>query len=157
MTALLGGALLAAAAALYVLEPVLSGRAATRYAGRDTHDESAARRRVALAALRDLEYDRATGKVVGDDYDALKNELSREAIRALDARPGSALAAEAELVSRELEDEIASIRRALRQGLQCEGCQRLNDAGARYCGGCGKPLSTGSSSAGSGAQDGSGT
>jgi len=157
MTTLLGGVLLAAAVALYVLEPVFSGRAAARYAGRDTHDESAARRRVALSALRDLEYDRATGKVVGEDYDTLKNELSREAIRALDARPDGVPAAESALASRELEDEIASIRRALRKGLQCESCQRLNDVGARYCGDCGKPLPAGISSADPGAQEGSGT
>ena len=139
--ALFGGVLLAAGIMLYLLEPVLSGRSAPRYRGGDEHDESAARRRVALAALRDLEYDRATGKVDGEDYERLRTELSREALVQLEpeAMQGDSAVASA---SRALEDEIATIRRALREGLQCVGCRRLNDFGAKYCGGCGKRLRT---------------
>ena len=56
MTALIGGILLAAGVMLYVLEPVFSGRRAPVYAGEDDYDEGAARRRVALTALRDLAF-----------------------------------------------------------------------------------------------------
>ena len=78
--ALIGGVLLAAGVALFILEPVFSGRSAAAFHGDDDFDEAAARRLVALTALRDLEYDRATGKLDGDDYEALKLELSREAL-----------------------------------------------------------------------------
>ena len=139
--ALFGGVLLAAGIVLYVLEPVLSGRSAPLYRGGDEHDEAAARRRVALAALRDLEYDRVTGKVDGEDYERLRTELSREALVQLEPEavaddPAGAGA------SRALEDEIALIRRALQEGLQCAGCHRLNAFGAKYCGGCGRRLRT---------------
>lgn len=143
--ALFGGVLLAAGIALYVLEPVLSRRSAPLYRGSDEHDEAAARRRVALAALRDLEYDRATGKVDGEDYQRLRTELSREALVQLEPAAtevdSNSAAARA---SRALEDEIATIRRALREGLQCAVCRRLNAFGAKYCGGCGKRLRTAS-------------
>lgn len=147
MTVLAGGVLLAAGVVLYVLEPLFSTRRAPVHDDDlDLHDEAAARRRVALTALRDLEYDRATGKVDGEDYEVLRSELSREALRRLDAgdaEGGTATGAPpVEAASQELEDEIAAIRRALRAGLRCRQCARLNDDGARFCGGCGKRLGT---------------
>ena len=142
MTALVGGVLLAAGVVLYILEPVLSGRGAPLYSGDDDYDESAVRRRVALTALRDLEYDLATGKLDDGDYELLKAELSREALRHLGPEGGDGDARDpaGERVSRELEEEIAQLRQALREGLQCAACQHLNGFGARFCGQCGKVL-----------------
>ena len=142
MTVMIGGILLAAGVMLYVLEPVFSGRGAPLYDGVDDYDERAARRRVALTALRDLEYDRATGKLDGHDYELLRAELSREALSHLgpESRDRSGQAAEA--LSRELEREIEEVRMALREGLQCSACNHLNGFGARYCGRCGETLET---------------
>ena len=140
---MLGGILLAAGVMLYILEPVFSGRGAPLYDGVDDFDEGVARRQVALTALRDLEYDRATGKLDGSDYDLLKNELSREALQHLGPQtPGGGNPA-TERASRELEEEIEQIRTALREGLQCGDCGHLNAFGARYCGRCGEALGTG--------------
>ena len=143
MTVMLGGILLAAGVMLYVIEPVFSGRGATLHDGVDDVDEGAARRRVALTALRDLEYDRATGKLDDSDYEMLKNELSREALQHLE--PGTQGRGDpvTERASRELEEEIEQIRRALREGLQCGDCGHLNAFGARYCGRCGEALQRG--------------
>lgn len=143
--ALIGGVLLAAGVALFVLEPVFSGRRASVFHGDDDFDEAAARRLVALAALRDLEYDRATGKLDGDDYEALKLELSREALVHLgpDEASGARRETEAMRASRQLEDEIAGIREAIRRGMQCSSCGHLNPIGARYCGRCGDVLAAG--------------
>ncbi len=155
--ALIGGVLLAAGVALFVLEPVFSGRSAAVFHGDDDFDEAAARRLVALTALRDLEYDRATGKLDGDDYEALKLELSREALTHLgpDEESGARRETEAMRASRQLEDEIAGIREAIRRGMQCASCGHLNPIGARYCGRCGELLATGSGKvAGSSAGDG---
>ena len=143
MTVMLGGVLLAAGVMLFVLEAVFSGRGAPLYDGVDDFDEGAARRRVALAALRDLEYDRATGKLDGSDYELLKNELSREALQHLGPRMRGRGDRVAERASRELEEEIEQIRQALREGLQCGDCGHLNGFGARYCGRCGDALGSG--------------
>ena len=140
MAVMLGGILLAAGVMLFILEPVFSGRGAPLYDGVDDFDEGAARRRVALTALRDLEYDRATGKLDGSDYELLRSELSREALQHLGTSARASGDPAAERASRQLEEEIEQIRRALREGLQCAGCGHLNAFGARYCGRCGETL-----------------
>lgn len=137
---MIGGVLLAVGVMLCVLEPVFSGRGAPLYDGEDDYDEGAARRRVALTALRDLEYDRATGKLDGSDYEMLKADLSHEALRHLGDEPPGGAGGAVERASRELEEEIDEIRKALREGLQCAACGHLSGVGARYCGRCGEAL-----------------
>ena len=97
-TALLLGALLAAACVVLVALPYL--REPT--AGRDALDDLSEldRRRLelsetrdrALAALKELELDHRTGKVSDEDYRALVGPLRREAadaLRALELRAGT--------------------------------------------------------------------
>lgn len=148
MIGVAGGVLLAIGVLIFVLEPVISGRSARLYRGSNGHDEAAYRRRVALVALRDLEYDRATGKLDASDYSQLKAELSHEALHHLNAaeegagagEPSDAAAAQAHLGSAEIEAEIAQFRRALEEGGQCDRCGHLNRAGVRFCGSCGNQL-----------------
>lgn len=147
MSVLIGGVLLGAGVLLFVLEPVFSGKSAPMYDGDDVFDESAARCRVALTALRDLEYDRATGKLDEDDYGQLRTELSREALEHLEEERGGGDGGRGwdggrgpDRASRELEDEIAELRRAIKEGMQCGVCEHLNRLGARFCARCGQGL-----------------
>ena len=142
MSVLIGGVLLAAGVMVFILEPVFSGRSAPLYDGDDDYDEGAARRRVALTALRDLEYDRATGKLDDRDYGQLKTELSREALEHLGREDGENVPAP-DGASRELEEEIAGLRRAIREGMECASCEHLNRLGARFCAKCGHALASG--------------
>lgn len=140
---------------LVILEPVFSGRGAPLYDGGDGYDEGAARRRVALTALRDLEYDRAMGKLDERDYGQLKAELSREALRHLEREDEDGDAGPpVDRASRELEAEIAELRRAIRAGMQCAACDHLNRLGARFCARCGERLGGGGGGvAGAGTRD----
>lgn len=143
MSVLIGGVLLAAGVMLFILEPVFSGRSAPLYDGDDDYDEGAARRRVALTALRDLEYDFATGKLDERDYGHLKTELSHEALRHLEPREGEdgdGGGPPADRASRDLEEEIARLRKAIREGMRCAACEHVNRLGARFCGRCGGGL-----------------
>ena len=145
MSVLIGGVLLAAGVLLFVLEPVFSGKSAPMYDGDDLYDEGAARRRVALTALRDLEYDRATGKLDDNDYGQLRTELSREALEHLGEEGGGGEGGSGpDRASRELEEEIAELRKAIREGMQCAACEHLNRLGARFCAVCGEALGGGS-------------
>ena len=144
MSVLIGGVLLAAGVLLFVLEPVFSGKSAPMYDGDDIYDEGAARRRVALTALRDLEYDRATGKLDDDDYGQLRTELSREALEHLGEEEGGGDGGRGpDRTSSELEEEIAELRRAIREGMQCGKCEHLDRLGAQYCARCGEGLGGG--------------
>ena len=136
MVAVVGAVLLATGVVLAVLEPIFSGRSAPLYDGDSGGAEAKARRRVALVALRELEYDRATGKLEGADYEVLRAELAHNALAHLAPAGGEGKADE----DAELEAEIAEMRRALEAGLQCGVCEHVNRFGARYCGGCGGAL-----------------
>jgi len=104
VAALVLGALLAAAAAVFVSRPFL--REPDLPPERDALDNlTAAERRLlelgeerdrALAALKELEFDHRTGRISGEDYAALVGPLRRraaEALRALEAERPSRQAA----------------------------------------------------------------
>jgi hypothetical protein len=79
------------------------------------------RKRVALAALKEVEYDRVAGKLDDTDYEALKGQLEQEALtalRAADATPSA-----------------PSGGPAVRHR-----CGFRNPGGSRFCAGCGQPL-----------------
>jgi len=82
--------------------------------------EREARKRVALAALKDVEYDNAAGKLDQADYRDLRSRLEMEAMDAVKAVEGD-------------EPRHGPIR-----GLH--SCGFENPGGSRFCSGCGQPL-----------------
>ena len=139
MTLYLGVALVTAAVVLFILQPVVKGIHASLEREDDELTETEARKRVALLALRDVEYDFLAGKLDEDDYRSLKGELTAEALAALEAdeasREGNAF-----VVDDALEAEIATIRRGLGTGAACPTCAFANEDGSRYCSACGQAL-----------------
>lgn len=81
MTALVIGTVLAVAALCFVLWPLLvppTARIASPFAVRASPD-------YAVEALRELEFDRATGKISDTDYSALKATYTRKALKMMRA------------------------------------------------------------------------
>jgi hypothetical protein len=97
MLELIGGILLAAGAVYFVLQPILrpgSSGGEERDAGSvdegDDPDDDFSPRAVALRALKEIEFDRATGKLSDADFDKLKTKYTTEALAALRVeQPGS--------------------------------------------------------------------
>ncbi len=86
------------------------------------------RRREILLALRDLEFDHATGKVASDDYVMLRAQLLQEFARYMDEQE---------------EDLDALIERAVQEkkkGRSCAHCGAPLREGARFCPMCGAPV-----------------
>lgn len=143
MSVLLIGAALAVAALLYVLLPLFDARAATRPT-RSTrvmeHPETA------IDALREIEFDRATGKLSDDDYASLKTEYTRTALVEMRARepvmaPPPASGADAPPIDTAGLDaaEAAVLKyRAVRRS--CTDCGPRPEPDPAFCSNCGKYL-----------------
>ena len=146
MTLYLGVALVAAAVVLFILQPVVKGIHASLEREDDELTETEARKRVALLALRDVEYDFLSGKLDEEDYRSLKAELTAEALAALEAdeqaKKGTVAGANGSGASAgdELEAEIERMRESLRTATPCPSCDYANDEGSRFCSACGQPL-----------------
>lgn len=143
MTLYLGVALVAAAVVLFILQPVVKGIHASLEREDDELTETEARKRVALLALRDVEYDFLSGKLDERDYRALKAELTTEALAALEADEEAKKGIEAVgAAGEELEAEIARMRKAIRsgEGADCPVCSYVNEEGSRFCSACGQAL-----------------
>ena len=134
------GVIVAAGVLFLIIQPVAKGLHASLDRDDAELTETEARKRVALLALRDVEYDYLAGKLDEEDYRSLKGELTTEALAALEAdelaRSGkTSLDAHAAL-----EAEIAEARVGLKAGTFCTECGFPNEPGSRFCSGCGHAL-----------------
>jgi cytochrome c-type biogenesis protein CcmI len=156
MSVLIPAVLLAIAVVFFVLFPVVAGEFAPMERDDEELTEVQHRKRTALLALRDVEYDYHAGKLDDADYRRLKEEIAAEALQAIDAE-------EAEWTEREavraakgagtdgtasteshapegVEAEIAALRASIREGMICPHCSHPNPRGSRFCGDCGSAL-----------------
>ncbi|MEQ8329068.1 MAG: hypothetical protein RH859_01270 [Longimicrobiales bacterium] len=142
MGILVGAALVALAAVLFIIQPLVKGLHASLDREDDELTETEARKRVALLALRDVEYDFLAGKLDDADYRSLKGELTAEALAALEADEAAQERREAGILGPPaLEAEIARARARMAEGiLVCRSCAFGNEEGSRYCSACGKAL-----------------
>jgi membrane protease subunit (stomatin/prohibitin family) len=108
------GILLALVAVYYVLRPVLAPtrrmaavEAAQAAEVLEDLEDDLSPRTVALRALKEIEFDRATGKLSDDDYQAMLTRYTKEAVEAL--RAAEAPAAAAEAASGEASVETAAV------------------------------------------------
>ncbi len=150
MSVLVPAVLLAVAVVFFVLQPVVVGQSAPMERDDDELTDAQHRKRIALLALRDVEYDYLAGKLDDADYLRLKQEIATEALEAIDTEEAEWAAREAQdqaagrrsdtAVSEALEAEIAALRASIREGIVCPQCGHPNPAGSRFCGDCGSAL-----------------
>ena len=119
MTLLLLSVLLGVVAAGWVIQPLVMRRAA-QLADRESSVQlnADARRSVALASLREIEYDREAGKLDDADYRELRDRLAAEAVQAIRAADRLQDAADGD----------------------AHTCGFRNPGGGHFCGGCGTRL-----------------
>ena len=147
MTALFIGAALAVAALVYVLFPLFDaiGPAAARSNRHPLAPESA------IDALREIEFDRETGKLSDDDYSALKTEYTRKGLVEMRARHGQVEVATGSAglaVAATPNDETAGATdpaeaavlryRSVRR--ECDTCGPRPEPDPAFCSSCGKYL-----------------
>lgn len=131
IVALVVGTLLALATLAFVMAPVVIGvrRQAPLRSLRNNPDAAD----LSIAALREIEFDRATGKLSDADYSALRERYANEAIAAMrSAASGEVPAAD---------DSIEAAVRAYRAThASCPDCGIRPEGDAAYCSNCGRFL-----------------
>jgi hypothetical protein len=141
---IVGALLLVGITVFLILQPVIAGDEAPLGSapGQDP-TEAQFRKRVSLLQLRDAEYEYAMGKLGEEDYQALRSEISAEALESIraeevesrgDTRPFEGPTDD------DLEVEIAKVRSTLSGGSFCSACGHANQAGSRFCADCGTAL-----------------
>ena len=129
MTLFVFSLLLALLAAAFVIRPLAARREALLLdVAPGAVLDAEARRRVALASLKELDYDYLGGKLDDADYRAQKERLSLEALAAMRA---------AEAVGYGAPDADGGAEAA---GPDRHACGFLNPPGSRFCAGCGDRL-----------------
>jgi hypothetical protein len=106
---------------------------------------------VALTALREIEFDRATGKLSDEDYHALKAKYTAEALAILRAEERGRPAAFAEEPAPAAEppaDPVEAlvaerVRRIQAGAIRCPSCGPRPESDALFCSSCGRSLATG--------------
>ncbi len=153
MLELILGAMLAAGAMYYVLRPILRpdlrspGAEPAGDEGEDPEDDLSPQA-VALRALKEIEFDRATGKLSDADYDALKAKYTEEGLAALrrtagltpSASPEPRAAARGQAPKTPVCPTHGS--RPEPDALFCSSCGRRLGTAPAYCARCGSTLET---------------
>ncbi len=104
---------------------------------------------IALAALREIEFDRETGKLSDEDYAQLKAKYTAEALAILrvDQAPGRDAEAgppASSVPGDPVEALIADrVRRLQQTAVRCPGCGPRPESDALFCSSCGRSLTAG--------------
>jgi ribosomal protein L40E len=160
MLPLIVGTLLAVVAVAYVLYPLLFSSASPTHRPIGLPRVAPVAEEDAIVALREIEFDRATGKLSDTDYAELKSRYTARALAAMRARgDAGADATPEDLVEATVLAYRARLKSCARCGPRpepdavycsncgsyldekCEGCGRVvEEEGAAFCAGCGRQL-----------------
>lgn len=128
IVALVAGTILAVSALAFVLYPLFFDEPGLRrVVGAAPRQED-----LAIVALREIEFDRATGKLSDVDYAQLKEQYTRQAVANM---------RQSERGIRHADDEVEAAIRAYRvQRPECTVCGPRPEPGAVFCSNCGRYL-----------------
>lgn len=94
-------------------------------------DPEETRRGIALIALKEIDFDRATGKLSDVDYETLKARYTGEALAALREDDASGPDAVEALIAERVQGLVAGTR-------YCTACGKPVESGVSYCTECGE-------------------
>ena len=113
--------------------------------------ELLARRQALLAMLRDLDAERALGRLDATEHGLLREEVvahGAAVLQAIDRLAEAARSASALRLARVEADVHAAGGTGITQAPSCAACGRVVEGGALFCGWCGRPLESGVAAAG---------
>jgi rRNA maturation endonuclease Nob1 len=153
--------ILGALALAFVVSPLLRHTSGSTGGAPEWIDPEETPKGIALAALKEIEFDRATGKLSDVDYQMLMARYTGQAVEAMRAEEKSEQPAAAQPdapmtgadSAAAVESVIAAKVRAIRSGsaLSCTTCGPRPEPDAIFCSHCGNRLPTGHACEGCGA------
>jgi hypothetical protein len=142
LAALMAATAVVGLAALRAVRPLVDGSDdRTVMIGERTRAALEREKMLALRSIKELEFDRAMGKVSDSDFHEMSTRLRTRAsrlMRQLDAGTGYR-----EQIERDLAKRLGQVPTAVATpvtGRACLTCSTVNDADARFCKGCGNKL-----------------
>jgi hypothetical protein len=139
LTVLMAAAALVGIAVLRMVRPLVSVEdERTVMIGQRTRVALEREKMLALRAIKELEFDRAMGKLSDSDWSEMSGRLRTRAARLM--KQLDAGASYRDQIERDLARRIgAKVSPAVAAGA-CASCKTENDADARFCKGCGQKL-----------------
>ena len=140
MLALIIGVLVALAAVALVLDPLVRPYAIRPEppSSEPEDDPLEQRKELALAALKEIEFDRATGKLDDADYERMKARYTAEALEAIRAVDAAAAPAPVEPAMADPVEALIAARRQASKGRKfCTECGAELEGTGRFCVECG--------------------
>ncbi len=148
MFELLAGVVVAGAALALVLEPLARWVPAPASSPEEIDftsiEESESPKIRALLALKEIEFDRATGKLSDEDYALLKAKYSQQALAAMKQEDATAPVtpdATADAPDLDPAEQVIARLKATRSST-CPVCGPRPETGAVFCSSCGRSLDT---------------
>ncbi len=140
VTVLMGGTTIVGIAVLRTVRPLVFGdEDRTQMVGQRTRAALEREKLLVLRSIKELEFDKAMGKLSVGDFDEMSNRLRARAarlIRLVDAGGGYRAQVERDLIKR-LGETPAEAPQAARF---CSQCGTARDADAKFCKNCGAKL-----------------
>lgn len=137
MLALVIGTLLAVGALAYVLYPLLVGPVPTRRVVLASKPTAKSAEQEAIVALREIEFDRVTGKLSDADYAELKTRYTARALQAMRASAAVNDSGSGVMTDDAIEAAVSAYRERMRS---CPSCGPRPEPDAVYCSSCGRYL-----------------
>jgi hypothetical protein len=146
LTALMGAAAFVGMTVLRMLKPLVSPEEdRTAMVGQRTRVALEREKMLALKSIKELEFDRAMGKLSDADWAEMSGRLRTRAARImkqLDAGVGYRDQIERDLQKRLGERFTSDRATPVPAERQCRACSTANDGDARFCKACGQALAT---------------
>jgi hypothetical protein len=130
-------ALVGVALLLVVLGPLVSREVVPAIVDDEPQDLEETPKGIALSALKEIEFDQATGKLSDEDYTMLKGKYTAQALEALRVEDGTAGSSDLETV---IAARALIIRAEGSSNMTCPHCGPRPEEDALFCSTCGCAL-----------------
>ena len=133
-------ALVGLALLLVVLGPLISREQVAAIVDDEPEELEETPKGIALSALKEIEFDQATGKLSDEDYAMLKGKYTAQALQALRVEDGLPVTGHATGIEAVIAARVVAIRAEGVSGPACPHCGPRPEQDAVFCSTCGAGL-----------------